>query len=135
MDPFAAKRKVSTEPDQLHIYAGVMLDASHLTNTSSFERIANRLTSPDAPACYIFDIDTARSPRRPLRNGAVLSRLKELFDALDAANKYSMMVRCDLEALLLNAVSGLDAFAIDRVPRSGVRATLGGLGVSAGNYR
>jgi hypothetical protein len=95
-----------------HVFAGVMLDSSHLANQSTFERIANRLTSPDAPSLYYLDIDTPRNSRRPLRNAEVLTKLKELFDALNSAEKFTLLARCDLEGLLLRAVSGLDAFSI-----------------------
>ena len=98
-------------PDD-NVFAGIMLDASHLTNETTFERLANRLTSPDSPQLYFFDIDASRSVRRPLRNVAVLSKMKLLFDALDASGKYSLLGRCDLEGLLLFAVSGLDAFSV-----------------------
>jgi hypothetical protein len=94
------------------VLAGVMLDASHLTNNAAFERLANRLTSPDAPSAYYFDFNTGRKPRRPLRNTGVLDSLKELFDVLRDAGKYSFLGRCDLEGLLLYAASGLDAFSI-----------------------
>jgi len=93
------------------VFCGVMLDAEVLSSTSDFDELANFLSAPNPPFNYYFDLSLNSSPKRPLRNPNTLSILKLLFDALKDAEKYSLLARCNIEGLLLRAVTGLDAFS------------------------
>jgi|HubBroStandDraft_4_1064222.scaffolds.fasta_scaffold00005_101 hypothetical protein len=94
-----------------HVFCGVMLDSDILLSPNDLEQLANRLTTPNPPNNFYFDLNLNSSPKRPLRNPATLSVLKVLFDAMDEAEKYSLLARCNIEGLLLCAATGLDAFS------------------------
>ncbi len=97
--------------DNQDVFAGVMMNEAALLSADTFDRLADRLTSPDVPQLFYLDIDLNVTRGRPLRDRQTLRSLKRLFDAMDDADKYTLLARCNIEGLLLRAATGLSAFS------------------------